>query len=184
MNRCLGYHDPTEDFKGDETFGFAVSVAAVVEVKGSIGAQVQGQGKFREHRGHSDIELQSVVGFSDGVHDEADFDNDCLPVLTSMYCYQRGDDGTGETSFLCARTAVGKLSAEELSSLSKLACLTPLLHRFRRCSGEDASSAEQAANAALAELELEVEDERVEMEAEIASLTRRAAALGHEPERR
>eukprot|EP00439_Symbiodinium_sp_Y106_P019580 s7514_g2.t1 len=55
-NRCLGYHDPTEDFKGDETFGFAVSVAAVVEVKGS--------GKFREHRGHSDIELQSVVGFN------------------------------------------------------------------------------------------------------------------------
>ena len=130
-NRCLGYHDPTEDFKGDETFGFAVSVAAVVEVKGS--------GKFREHRGHSDIELQSVVGFnaegfhSDGVHDKADFDNDCLPVLTSMYCYQRGDDGTGETSFLCARTAVGKLSVEELSSLSKLVCLTPLLHRFRRC---------------------------------------------------
>ena len=93
-------------------------------------------------------------------------------------------------------SAVGKLSAEELSSLSKLACLTPLLHRFRRCNdyagvrrderraGEDASSAEQAANAALAELELEVEDERVEMEAEIASLTRRAAALGHEPERR
>ena len=104
------------------------------EAKGSIGAQVRGQGKFREHRGHSDIELQSVVGFSDGVHDEADFDNDCLPVLTSIYCYQRGDDGTGETSFLCARTAVGKLSAEELSSLSKLVCLTPLLHRFRRCS--------------------------------------------------
>eukprot|EP00439_Symbiodinium_sp_Y106_P039133 s4367_g4.t1 len=83
--------------------------------------------KDKASGGHSDIELQSVVGFnaegfhSDGVHDQADFDNDCLPVLTSMYCYQRGDDRTGETSFLRARTAVGKLSAEELSSLSKLA---------------------------------------------------------------
>ena len=43
---------------------------------------------------------------------------------------------------------------------------------------------EQAANAALAELELEMEDERLEMEAEMASLTRRAATLGHDPERR
>ena len=144
MNRCLGYHDPTEDFKGDETFGFAVSVAAVVEVKGSIGAQVQGQGKFREHRGHSDIELQSVVGFnaegfhSDGVHDEADFDNDCLPVLTSMYCYQRGDDGTGETSFLCARTAVGQVVsgraefAVEVGMSNAIATSFPSLQR-RRC---------------------------------------------------
>eukprot|EP00439_Symbiodinium_sp_Y106_P002788 s7514_g1.t1 len=139
MNRCLGYHDPTEDFKGDETRCSALRC------------------KDKASGGHSDIELQSVVGFnaegfhSDGVHDKADFDNDCLPVLTSMYCYQRGDDG---------------------------------VRRDERRAGEDASSAEQAANAALAELELEVEDERVEMEAEIASLTRRAAALGHEPERR
>ena len=43
---------------------------------------------------------------------------------------------------------------------------------------------EQAATAALAELEMEMEDERLEMEAEMASLTRRATALRHGPERR
>ena len=84
--------------------------------------QVQGNGTFRGHCGIEEVKLQVVVGFetegfhSDGLHDQADFDSDTLPALTSMYCHQACTEG-GETNFICARAPLAKLPPEELARL-------------------------------------------------------------------
>ncbi|CAE7551114.1 xanA [Symbiodinium natans] len=129
VNRAFGYHDTAEETVGGPSqkyFGFASSVDSGVPVHAVPGCplvQVQGNGTFKDHCGIEEVTLQVAVGFltegfhSDGLHDQADFDSDTLPVLTSMYCHQACTDGTGETNFLCSRAPLRKLSSEQLAFL-------------------------------------------------------------------